>query len=80
MLVFGLFAVIKNDFRITSGRKVKGSIGRILGFVLILGTAGALIPDERGILVQALVFVAVVAIGFATSEKIEKVTKVNKDA
>ena len=70
MLVFGIIGLAKGEFKITAGRKVKGSTGRTLGAVLIAGAA-AFVPDY-GFLVQIVILILVIVIGLATSEKIEK--------
>ena len=71
MLVFGIVALAKGEFKITGGRKVKGSIGRILGVVLLLGAGAVVIPDYGG-LIQLVLLIVVIVIGLATSEKIER--------
>jgi uncharacterized transporter YbjL len=69
MAIFGIIALAKGEFKITGGRKVKGSTGRTLGVVLLLGAAAVLIPDYGG-LIQLGLLVLVIVIGLATSEKI----------
>ena len=70
MGVFGVVALSKGEFKITGKRKVKGSVGRNLGIALLIGAAGAFVPDIGGA-IQFVVLVAVIIIGLATSEKIE---------
>ena len=71
MFVFGIVALAKGEFKITGGRKVRGSTGRILGVVLLLG-AGALVIPDYGALIQLVLLIVVIVIGLATSEKIER--------
>jgi hypothetical protein len=71
MVIFGIIALAKGEFKITNGRKVKGSTGRILGGVLLVGAAAGLIPNSGGGL-AFLVLIVVVIVGLATAEKIEK--------
>jgi len=71
MVIFGIIALAKGEFKITSGRKVKGSTGRILGIVLLIGAAAMFITDYGGI-IQIAILLLVIIIGLATSEKIEK--------
>lgn len=71
MLVFGIIGLAKGEFKITGGRMVKGSTGRTLGAVLIVGAAAAFLPDYGG-LIQIVILILVIVIGLATSEKIEK--------
>ncbi len=72
MVIFGLIALVKGEFKITSGRKVSGTTGRVLGVLLLIGAGSGLLFGEFGSLVQIGAFVLVIVIGLATSEKIEK--------
>jgi hypothetical protein len=72
LLVFGIIGLIKGEFKITNGRKIKGVVGRTLGVVLLLGAAGSLIPNY-GWIIAIVVLVGVIIVGLAISEKIEKV-------
>lgn len=74
MVVFGLIALAKGEFKITNGRKVKGSTGRTLGVLLLLGAFGAFLPQVGGF-VQIGTFILVIIIGLIASEKIEPVEK-----
>ena len=71
LLIFGIVALAKGEFKVTGSRKVKGSTGRILGGVLLLGAAAGFIPNIGGG-IQVLVLIIVIIVGLATSEKIEK--------
>ena len=77
MLLFGIAALSKGEFKITNKRKVKGSVGRTLGIVLLVGAAGTFVPDYGAVL-QFLTLGAVIVIGLATSEKIEAEPKANE--
>jgi hypothetical protein len=70
LLIFGLIALIKGEFKITGGRRVKGSIGRALGVLMLIGAALPLLIGTAGISVG--IFVLVIIIGLVTSEKIEQ--------
>ena len=48
MIVFGVFALVKGEFKILANRKVRGSTSRALGILLLIGAAAALIPDYGG--------------------------------
>lgn len=71
MLIFAIIALAKGEFKITGRRRVRGSTGRALGVVLLLG-AGAMFIPEWGGLIQLVLLVAVIVIGLFTSEKIEQ--------
>jgi hypothetical protein len=76
MLIFGIVALLKGEIKITGGRKVTDSTARLLGFVLLVGALGSFIPDYGG-LIQLVLFVTVVIIGLATSEKIDKAQEIS---
>jgi len=78
LLVFGIIALAKGEFKITGGRKVKGDIGRVLGVLMIIG-AGAPFITQYGGVIQIAVLILVIVIGLATSEKIDKVTGIESD-
>jgi hypothetical protein len=69
MLVFGIIALSKGEFKITNKRKVKGTVGRTLGIVLLFGASLSLIPFLGGF-IQIIVLIIVIAIGLYKSEKI----------
>ena len=71
MVIFGIVALVKGEFKITNSRKVKGSTSRILGGLLQVGAAAGLIPNYGGG-IAILVLIVVVIVGLATAEKIEK--------
>jgi len=79
LLVFGIAALAKGEFKITGGRKVKGSIGRVLGVIMIIG-AGAPFVTEYGGAIQLGLLIIVIIVGLATSEKIEKKPSVESQA
>jgi uncharacterized membrane protein HdeD (DUF308 family) len=68
MVVFGITALIKGEFKITNKRKVTRSKATLLGILLILGAVlGFFVYGYAGIFTLILVII----IGLATSEKIE---------
>lgn len=71
MVIFGLLALAKGEFKITAGRKVSGTIGRILGVLLLVGAGAGFFFGESGGLVQTISFIIVVVVGLISSEKIE---------
>jgi hypothetical protein len=75
MFGFGIAALSKGEFKITGNRKVKGNVGKFLGGLLILGSAGAFIQDY-GFVMQSLTLAIVIIIGLATSEKIGQESKI----
>ena len=75
MVAFGVIALAKGEFKITNKRKVKGSTGRILGVLLLIGAACGSIPDYGGGL-QFLLLIVVIVAGLFTSEKIVTEPKV----
>lgn len=74
-VVFGLLGLIKGEFKITGNRMVKGSVGRVLGVLLLLaGGIPLLIPREYSLLALIVrwgTLLLVIVIGLATSEKIQ---------
>lgn len=62
MLVFGISALAKGSFKITGSRQVTDTIARVLGVILIIGAFVS----------PLIALIAVIIIGLATSEKIEK--------
>jgi hypothetical protein len=74
LLVFGIVALVKGEFKITGSRKVKGDIGRILGVVMLIGAGVPFVAGEYGGVIQIVLLIVVIIIGLATSEKIEKPT------
>ncbi|MFC1975894.1 hypothetical protein ACFLXQ_05810 [Chloroflexota bacterium] len=71
MLVFGIIALVKGEFKITRSRKVKGDVGRALGVVMLIGAGAPLFAGEYGGAIQIVILIIVIIIGLATSEKIE---------
>lgn len=69
--VFGIIALAKGEFKITGSRKVRGSVSRVLG-VLLLIAAGLPYITEYGVWVRWGLLVVVIIIGLVTSEKIEQ--------
>jgi uncharacterized membrane protein HdeD (DUF308 family) len=70
LLVFGIIALAKGEFKITAKRKVKDSTARILGIALLLSAGAVLLPDYGGGL-QFLLLIVIIVVGLATSVKIE---------
>ncbi len=70
LLVFGLLALVKGEFKITAKRKVKGSTSRILGVLLLVSAALSVLGGNWSIY-ALLLFVAIVVAGIAAAEKIE---------
>lgn len=71
LLVFGIAALAKGEFKITGGRKVKGSIGRALGVLMLIG-AGLPLLTEYGGAIAIGILILIIIIGLVTSEKIEQ--------
>ena len=71
LLVFGILALVKGEFKITAKRKVKGSTSRILGILLLVDAAFSFLGGNWGKIVLPL-FIVVVIAGIATAEKIEE--------
>lgn len=71
MLVFGIIALSKGEFKITNRRKVKGSLAQTLGILLLLGAVAIFIPGS-GQGIQLVLLILVIAIGLPKSEKIEQ--------
>lgn len=74
MLLFGLYALIKGEFRITKNRRVSAEVGRGLGILMLGSFAFALYFSLGGIPGISLVIligglILAIIIGFATSEK-----------
>jgi hypothetical protein len=71
LAIFGIVALVKGEFKITSNRKVSGSVGKALGVLMLLGAALPLVAGSQTIIPLGTL-VLVIIIGLATSEKIEK--------
>ena len=70
MLVFGIIALAKGEFKSTGRRMVRGSTGRTLGLLLLMGAGVPYITGYGGV-IQIGLLILVIIIGLATSEKIE---------
>ena len=70
MVIFGLIALAKGEFKITAGRKVSGTTGRILGVLLLVGAVAGFFFGEVGGGVQIIAFIIVVAAGLISSESL----------
>jgi hypothetical protein len=70
MVVFGIVALVKGEFKITAKKKVSGSVGRGLGIVLLVGALGAFIPNF-GVGIQLGALILVIIIGLSSSVPIE---------
>ena len=53
--VFGILGLVKGEFKITNRRKVKGSIGRILGGLLLIGAFVPFFTPNEYSLIGAIV-------------------------
>ena len=80
MLVFGVIALAKGEFKITGKRMVKGSISRTLGVFLIIGAGIPLLIADYGAVIQLVLLVVVVVVGLVTSEKIETISAGNQES
>ncbi len=69
LAIFGVIALIKGEFKITGKRKVRGSIGRVIGVIMLAGAAAPLFVVE-GVALMFAALIAAIAIGLATSEPI----------
>ena len=67
--VFGFIALVKGEFKITGGRKVRGSVSRALGIALLVGAVAPFITQYGG-WIRWGILVVVIIIGLVTSEKI----------
>ena len=74
LLVFGILALVKGEFKITAKRKVKGSTSRILGVLLLVDAALSVLGGNWAT-IALLLFIAIVIAGIATAEKIEEAPK-----
>ena len=70
MVVFGIVALTKGEFKITANKKVSGSVVRTLGILLLLGSLGAFIP-YIGLFIQLGALILVIGIGLYSSVPIE---------
>ena len=68
LLVFGVLALVKGEFKITARRKVKGSTSQMLGILLLMG-AGLSILGGNLAIISLVLFITVVVVGIATAEK-----------
>lgn len=73
MLIFGILALVKGEFKITSGRMVSGDMSRVLGLILLAGVGGSVLLNHSA--VQVLAFVIVVVIGLICATPVSKASK-----
>lgn len=73
LFIFGLLALIKGEFRITRKRKVRGSTGKTLGIIMLVGAVLPLfIPSsEVGVAIIFGTLILVIIIGLTSAEEIE---------
>ena len=69
LAIFGIIALVKGEFKITSNRKVSGSVGKALGVLMLLGAALPFVAVSQTVIPLGTL-VLVIIIGWATSEKI----------
>lgn len=69
LLVFGIIALAKGEFKISRNRRVSGSVGRALGVLMLIGAALPLLVGSALIPLGTLVLVII--IGLAAAEDIE---------
>jgi len=70
MVIFGIAALSKGEFKITAKKKVTGSVGRSLGIVLLLGSLGTFVP-YIGLVIQLGALILVIIVGLYSSVPIE---------
>lgn len=70
LFIFGIIALTKGSFKITRNRKVGGSMGKVLGVLMLMGAALPLLVGARTMIPLGTLIVAMI-IGLATSEKME---------
>jgi hypothetical protein len=68
LLVFGLIALVKGEFKITQNRRVKD--GRGLGCLMLFGAAISFLTGGQGWLIVLGVLVLAIIVGLAVSEEI----------
>ncbi len=68
LLVFGVLALVKGEFKITARRKVKGSTSQMLGILLLMGAGLSILGGNLSI-ISLVLFITVVVVGIATAEK-----------
>jgi len=66
MAVFGIIALVKGEFKITRKRKVRGSMGRVAGVIMLVGAAAPLFIVD-GLAIMFLAFIVAIVLGLATS-------------
>jgi hypothetical protein len=72
LAVFGIIALAKGEFKITGKRKVSGTVGRVLGVLMLIGAALPLVIGQSGVFIMLGTLILVIIIGLSTSEKIEE--------
>jgi len=73
LLIFGILALAKGEFKITGSRRVSGEVSRFLGVVMILGAGVPIFVRDYGFGIAFLILIFAVVVGLVQSEKIEKV-------
>ena len=74
LLVFGILALVKGEFKITAKRKVKGSTSQLLAILLLIGAALSFLGGDLAI-ISLVLFITVVVVGIATAGKIEEASE-----
>lgn len=70
LFTFGVIAIVKGEFKITSERKVRGFVSRFLG-ALMLGASILVFTTDFGGEIAIGVFISTIIVGLITSEKDE---------
>ena len=69
LAIFGVIALVKGEFKITGKRKVRGSIGRTIGVIMLIGAAAPLL-GMAGAIFMFVALIAAIVIGLTASEPI----------
>ena len=71
LILFGLFALAKGEFRITHSRMVRGDVSRALGVLMLASVVGALVLPSYGLFLMLGALLLTIIIGLATAKKVE---------
>ncbi len=75
LILFGLFALFKGEFRITHNQKVRGDVSRILGVLMLASVGVAVLLPRYSLFLMLGALVITIIVGLVTAEKTETQAK-----
>ena len=71
LAIFGLVALVKGEFKITSKRKVSGSVGKGLGVLMLIGAALPLLFGAGFASAPFAILILAIVVGLVMSEEMD---------